>query len=155
MRNSPGVRLFNLSAIGNAESGLWFDHSDDGTISTASAAGNGKYGMWLLGSSRTVVIDCNGTSGNGNTGILLGCGPVKCTGTNDHSDQNCITNSGAPGNISNGILIEKKNNGNIVTITHNDGNPNHHDMVDLNNKLRDQHLVQQHWDEPSELREVN
>jgi hypothetical protein len=63
----------------------------------------------------------------------LGCGPVKCTGTNDHSDQNCITNSGAPGNISNGILIEKKNNGKIVTITHNDGNPNHHDMVDVNN----------------------
>jgi hypothetical protein len=132
VRNSPGVRLFNFSSIGNGESGVWFERSNDGTISTASAAGNGQYGMWFLGSSRNVVIDCNGTSGNRNTGILLGCGPVKCGG-DDHSDQNRITNSGAPGHTANGILIEKKNNGNIITITHNDGNPDHHDMVDPNN----------------------
>jgi hypothetical protein len=130
VRNSPGARLFNFSAVGNAESGVWLDRSDDGTISTESAAGNGKYGM--LGPSRNVVIDCNGTAGNGDTGILLGCGSTKCEGV-EYSDQNRITNSGAPGKAANGILIEKKNNGNIITITHNDGNPDHHDMVDLNN----------------------
>jgi parallel beta-helix repeat protein len=81
VRNSPGVHLFNFSAIGNQESGVWFDHSDDGTISTASAAGNGQYGIWMLGSSRNVVIDYNGTSGNRSTGILLGCGPPSATAT--------------------------------------------------------------------------
>src|SRR5262249_21390789 len=109
------------------------DNSDDGTISTATAAGNGKYGIWLFGSSRNVITDCNGTSGNGDTGILLGCGTAKCTG-NERSEQNRIVNSGAPANTKAGIVIDKKNGSNIVTINHSDGNPSGKDMVDLNNK---------------------
>src|SRR5262249_28487710 len=132
VRNSPGVRLFNFSATKNQQSGVWFDHSDDGTITTAGAANNATYGIWLFGSSRNTIIDCNNTSGNGDTGILLGCGSAKCGG-NDTSDQNRITHAGASGNGSFGIVIEHKSDNNIVTVTHNAGNPDG-DMVDLNNK---------------------
>lgn len=131
LSHSSGVRLFNFSAIGNHHAGVWLDSSDDNLIATGSVAGNGQYGMWLLQSSRNLVIDCNGTSGNGDTGILLGCGASKCTG-HTRSDNNRITVSGAPGNTSAGIVIEKKNGGNIITVTHNDGNPQDHDMIDLN-----------------------
>ena len=132
VRNSPGVRVFNFSATNNQQSGVWLDHSDDGTIATASASNNEGYGIWLFGSSRNTITDCNGTTKNGTTGILLGCGTTKCAG-HDTSDQNRITNSGAPSNLSTGIVIEHKSDNNIVTVTHNDGNPEG-DMVDLNNK---------------------
>lgn len=130
VKNSSGIRLSNLSAIGNQKTGVFLDSSDDNSIGTASAAGNSKYGMWLLGSSRNIISNCNGTSGNGDTGILLGCGSVKCGGAK--SDDNRITNSGAPGNTMAGIVIEKNDKDNIVTVTHNNGNPDMHDMVDLN-----------------------
>lgn len=50
------------------------------------------------------------------------------------SNDNRITNSGAPGNQMDGILIERNSTKNIVTVTHNDGNGSDagHDMVDLN-----------------------
>ena len=131
VKNSSGIHVSNLSTIGNQESGIWLDSSDDSTIATASAAGNGKYGIWLYDSSQNRIVDCNGTSGNGDTGILLGCGNQKCTG-NIRSNNNRITNSGGPGNQMAGIVIEKHSNDNIVTITHNDGNPENQDMVDLN-----------------------
>ena len=72
VRNSSGVRLFNLSAINNRQTGVWFDHSDDGVLSTATAASNDQYGIWLFSASRNLITDCNGTTGNGDTGILLG-----------------------------------------------------------------------------------
>ncbi|HUO05740.1 MAG TPA: right-handed parallel beta-helix repeat-containing protein [Candidatus Binataceae bacterium] len=130
VRDGGGSRLSNFSAIGN-ETGIWLDSSDNNVISTASAAGNSKYGIWMLNSSGNVVDDCNGTSGNGDAGILLGCGTAKCTG-HSRSDRNRITNSGAPGNTNGGIVIEKHSNDNVVAVTHNDGNPAQKDMVDLN-----------------------
>jgi parallel beta-helix repeat protein len=131
VRNSTAIKIFNVSTISNVETGIWLDSSDDSTIGTASAAANGKYGIWLRQSSGNTVVDANGTSGNGNTGILIGCGNSVCTG-NQGSDNNRITNSGAPGNQMAGIVIKKHSQGNIVTVTHNDGNPQNQDMVDLN-----------------------
>ncbi len=130
LKNSSGIRMSNFSTISNTTAGVLLDGSTDNSIGTASASSNGKYGFWLLGSSRNLISNCNGTSGNGDTGILLGCGTVKCGGAK--SDDNRITNSGAPGNTNNGIVIEKNDKDNIVTVTHNDGNPDQHDMVDLN-----------------------
>jgi hypothetical protein len=136
-RNSSGLALSNFSATGSNPQGniqpigVWFDSTNDSTITTASMAANHVYGLWLARSSRNVVLDANGTSGNQDTGILIGCGNLHCTG-NERSDDNRITNSGAPGNMMNGIVIEKKNHENIITVTHNDGNPQGHDMVDLN-----------------------
>jgi parallel beta-helix repeat protein len=130
VKDSTGTSLFNLSTIGNQESGIWLDSSDDSTIGTASAAGNGTYGIWLMQSSRNLVVNANGTSGNGDTGILLGCGKGNCTGSK-YSNNNRITNSGAPGNQIAGIVIEKHSDRNIITVTHNDGNGDY-DMVDDN-----------------------
>jgi parallel beta-helix repeat protein len=130
VKDSTGANLFNLSAIGNHQTGIWLDSSNDSTIGTASASGNGKYGMWLEESSRNTIVNCNGTSGNGDTGILLGCPKGGCSG-NTNSNNNRITNSGAPGNQSLGIVIEKGSDRNIVTVTHNDGNGDN-DMVDRN-----------------------
>jgi parallel beta-helix repeat protein len=133
VKDSPGVRLSNLSAVSNQKSGIWLDNASDATISTATAASNGRYGIWLLGSSRDLITDCNGTSGNGDTGILIGCGAGgQCGGEEKKSDDNRVTNSGAPGNQMAGIVIGKNSRENIVTVTHNDGNPDQHDMVDLN-----------------------
>lgn len=132
LKNASDVRLSNFSATGNHETGVSLESSGYNTIATASAASNGTYGMLLFDSSHNAILDCNGTSGNGDTGILVGCGTgEKCTG-NKRSDGNRIANSGAPGNTLNGIVIEKGNSNNIVSITHNDGNPDMHDMVDLN-----------------------
>jgi hypothetical protein len=129
---SSQIRLSNFSASGNQETGLLLQDSNDSAIGTAGSAGNGKYGIWLLGSSQNVITNSNGNSGNGDTGILLGCPEgEKCSGTKKSTD-NRITNSGAPGNQLNGILIERNSTKNIVTVTHNDGNPENHDMVDLN-----------------------
>jgi parallel beta-helix repeat protein len=97
VKESTAVNLFNLSAIGNHQTGIWLDSSNGSTIGTASAAGNGKYGMWLSQSSRNLIVNCNGTSGNSDIGILLGCGDGDCNG-NRNSNNNRITNSGAPGN---------------------------------------------------------
>ena len=137
-KNSSGVRLFNFSATGSDPDGniqpvgVMFDNTNDSTIATASMAANSTYGLWLARSSRNVINDNNGTSGNGDTGILIGCGSLHCTG-NQTSDDNKVTAGGAPGNINYGIVIEKKNHDNIITVTHNDGNGKM-DMVDLNNK---------------------
>jgi hypothetical protein len=136
-RNSAGLALSNFSATGtNAGTniqpiGVWFDSTNDSTISTASMAGNHVYGLWLSrGSSGNVVLDANGTSGNQDTGILIGCGNLHCT-ANQRSMNNRITNSGAPGNTNFGIVIERHSSNNIITVTHNDGNGNT-DMVDEN-----------------------
>lgn len=131
VKNSSGSNIFNVSTISNVETGIWLDSSDNSTIATASAAGNGKYGIWLMQSSGNTVVNANGTSGNGDTGILIGCGNSHCTG-NQRSDNNRITNSGAPGNQMAGIVIQKHSGSNIITVNHNDGNPQNQDMVDLN-----------------------
>jgi hypothetical protein len=131
-RQSSGIRVFNFSAIGNGESGVWLDRSDASVISTGSAAGNGKYGMWLLDAPRNLIVNCNGTTGNGDTGILLGCGHTWCPYYGAGSDENVITNSGAPANTAAGIVIERHNRRNTVTVTHNEGNPANRDMVDEN-----------------------
>jgi hypothetical protein len=129
---SSKIRLSNFSASGNHETGLLLQDSNDNAIGTAAGAGNGKYGIWLLGSSQNVITNSNGNTGNGDTGIRLGCSESeKCPGTKKSTD-NRITNSGAPGNQMNGIVIERNSTKNIVTVTHNDGNPDDHDMVDLN-----------------------
>jgi len=136
-QDSSGLALSNFSATGSSPHGdtqafgVKFDKTNDSTITTASMAANHDYGLWLARSSRNVVLNCNGTSGNEGTGILVGCGRQPCRG-NEHSDDNRITNSGAPGNGMNGIVVEHKNSGNIITVTHNDGNPDGHDMVDEN-----------------------
>ena len=140
-KNSSGLSLANFSATGTNPDqgskniqplGVMFDAVNNSTIGTASMAGNSVYGLWLARSSRNVVLDSNGTSGNQDIGILIGCGSLHCTG-NERSDDNKITSAGAPGNTNYGIVIEKKNQNNIISVTHNDGNGKT-DMVDLNNK---------------------
>ena len=135
-RNSMGLNLSNFSATGSNPSGnvqpvgVMFDSTNDSAIATASMAANHMYGLWLARSSRNVVIDANGTSGNQDTGILIGCGSLQCTGSQRSSD-NKIANSGAPGNGKFGIVIQKHSSNNTISITHNDGNGNT-DMVDEN-----------------------
>ncbi len=137
VKNSSGVGLHNFSATGSDPDGniqpigVMFDSTNDSTVATAAMAANHVYGLWLARSSRNVVFDANGTSGNQDTGILIGCGSLHCTG-NQGSNDNKITNGGAPGNTNYGIVIEKHNSNNTITVTHNDGNGTT-DMVDLNN----------------------
>lgn len=132
VRNSNGSNLSNFSAVSNDQYGLWLDSANDSTVATAAAASNGRYGMWLKQSSRNVIVNCNGTTNNGDTGILIGCGNRQCMG-NERSDENRITNSGGPGNVKAGIVIQLHSGNNIVSVTHNDGNPDGFDMVDDNN----------------------
>jgi parallel beta-helix repeat protein len=132
--NSSKVRISNFSSSNNHGTGLYLQDSNDNAMGTGAAAGNGIYGIWLLGSSQNVITNSNGNSGNEDTGILLGCPEgQKCPGSKKSND-NRITNSGAPGNQMDGILIERNSTKNIVTVTHNDGNGSDagHDMVDLN-----------------------
>lgn len=135
-KNSTGLNLSNFSATGSNPHGniqpigVMFDSVEDSALGPASMAANHLYGLWLARSSRNVVLDSNGTSGNQDTGILIGCGSLHCTGY-ERSNSNKIASSGAPGNGKYGIVIEKHNLDNTVSITHNDGNGTT-DMVDEN-----------------------
>lgn len=129
--NSARVHLSNFTVAGNSRAGVSFNSSNSNTVATATAAKNGKYGFWLLSSKGNVITDANGTANNGRVGILLGCGPqAGCSATG--SNNNRVTNSGGSGSGGAGILIDKGNSENIVTMTHNGGNPNNRDMVDNN-----------------------
>ena len=129
--NSARVHLSNFTTANNVRAGVSFDSSNNNTIATATAAKNGKYGFWLLSSKGNVITDANGTANNGRVGILLGCGPQPaCSATG--SNNNRVMNSGASGSGGAGILIDKGNSQNIVTMTHNGGNPDNRDMVDNN-----------------------
>lgn len=130
VKNSSGSTLFNFTSNSNQAYGVWLDSSNDSRIGTASVGNNGSYGVWLMRSSRN-VIDNYGASQNGDTGTLIGCGTVHCTG-NETSDNNRVTNGGNNGNTMAGLVIQKHNRNNIITITTNGGNPDGHDMVDLN-----------------------
>jgi hypothetical protein len=123
LRNSTGVTLANFSAGSNKETGLKFESSSDSSVGPGGAEGNGKYGMWLMSSSRNTIHDSNGNMSNGDTGILL----------SDGSNENRITNAGAPRNMKAGIVIQLGSMDNTVTITHNEDNGGtNSDMVDLN-----------------------
>jgi len=130
IRNSSGAKLFNLTANNNHSSGVWLNSTNGSNIDTASLGNNGSYGIWLMISSNNVVNDY-GTSNNGDTGTLIGCGNEHCSG-NQTSNNNRITNGGNNGNMSAGILIQKHNGNNMITITANSGNPDGYDMVDQN-----------------------
>jgi hypothetical protein len=139
--NSSRLNLFNFSATGpNPDAGskniqplgVMLDNTNESTIGTASMADNAVYGLWLARSSKNVILDSNGTARNQDTGILIGCGSLHCTG-NQRSDDNRVTTGGAKDNVNYGIVIENKNHNNVISVTHNDGNGKT-DMVDLNNK---------------------
>lgn len=130
IRNSSGAKLFNFTANNNQSSGVWMSSTNGSNVDTASLGNNGSYGIWLMISSGNSVSDY-GASNNGDTGTLIGCGNVHCTG-NETSDDNRITNGGNSGNTSAGIMIQKHNGNNMITITSNSGSPDGYDMVDLN-----------------------
>jgi hypothetical protein len=136
-QNSSALSMFNFSSSGanphgNIQPiGVMFDSTNDSSIGPASMDHNHVYGLWLARSSRNSIIDSNGTMMNEDTGIHIGCGSLHCRGY-ETSDSNKVTESGAPQNGMNGILIEKHNYSNIITVTHNEGNPQGHDMVDEN-----------------------
>ena len=44
----------------------------------------------------------------------------------------CITNAGAGGNGVAAFLVEKGNRSDVITVTHNGGNPQDSEMVDNN-----------------------
>jgi len=132
IRNSSGASLYNSTSDFNQTSGVWLNSSTGSSISTSSLNNNGSYGIWLLISSNNAVSNY-GATGNGNTGTLIGCGDRHCTG-NETSDNNRISNGGNTNNGVAGIMIQKHNDNNMITVTGNSGNPNGYDMVDENNK---------------------
>ena len=130
--NSTGVTMATFTTERNKDTGVKLDSSNDASIGPGAAQNNGKFGMWLAGSSRNTIHDSNGNFSNGDTGIRLSCAAGKaCPGAGGSND-NRITNAGAPNNTLNGIVIEKGNGGNVVTVTHNQGNGGPNDMTDLN-----------------------
>ncbi len=132
VKNSTGVTVAVFTALSNKDTGLKLDSSNDASIGPGGAQKNGRFGMWLLGSSNNTIHDSNGNFSNGDTGIRLSCAAGKpCPGAGGSND-NRITNGGAPNNTLNGIVIEKGNGGNVVTVTHNQGNGGPNDMTDLN-----------------------
>jgi hypothetical protein len=133
MRNSSGVTLANFTAAFNMETGLKLESSNGTSIGPAGGSSNGKYGMWLASSSRNTIHDSNGNSFNGDTGILLSCASGPACPGHDGSNENRITNAGAPRNKMRGIVIGNGNENNTVTVTHNEDNGNpQSDMIDLN-----------------------
>jgi len=133
LNNSSNVTLANLSVNYNGETGLKLVKSNGNAFGPGGALSNGHYGIWLQSSSSNRIHDSNGNTLNKDTGILLSCSSgVTCRGINASND-NRITNGGAPANLKAGIVITQGNAGNIVTVTHNEqnGNPNS-DMIDLN-----------------------
>jgi hypothetical protein len=132
VKNSTGVTIANFTAERDKDTGLKLDSSNDASIGPGGAQNNDKFGIWLVGSSLNTIHDSNGNFSNGDTGIRLSCAAGKpCPGTGGSND-NRITNAGAPNNTLNGIVIEKGNSGNVVTETHNQGNGGPNDMTDLN-----------------------
>jgi hypothetical protein len=131
VRNSSLASLTNYTVAHNTQSGVWSDSSNDSTYGACTSIGNGKYGYWLMRSSRNVILDANGTAMNGDTGILIGCGAQHCAG-NETSDNNRVTNSGSSANTNAGIVIERHNHNNMIVNTSNGGNPDGFDLVDLN-----------------------
>jgi parallel beta-helix repeat protein len=130
LKDTSDCRLSNFDAAGN-DNGVVLDSSDGARISTASIMGNRKVGVWLLSSSNNTLLDCNGTEFNGDVGILLGCGPeAGCHALG--SNNNRVTSCGGKNSGIAGILIDRGSGDNIVTVTHNTGNPVNADMVDNN-----------------------
>lgn len=133
---SSMVHIANATTQKNGDVGIRLDASNSNRIGPATTAGNANLGTWLLTSSHNLIHDLPGATGNGNTGILIGCGlkTKNCPG-NERSDRNRVINSGAPGNAKAGIVIRKHSESNLVTVNHNDGNGGKQmDMVDENNK---------------------
>ncbi len=131
VKNSIGVTIANFTAERDKDTGLKLDSSNDASIGPGGAQNNDKFGIWLVGSSLNTIHDSNGNFSNGDTGIRLSCAAGKpCPGAGGSND-NRITNGGALNKL-NGIVIEKGNSRNLVTVTHNQGNGGPNDMTDLN-----------------------
>ena len=131
LRNTTNCRLSNYDTGGN-DTGVLVDSSNGNRFATASMMGNRKVGIWLMASSNNTLMDCNGTEFNGDVGILLGCGPETGCSAAGGSNNNRITSCGGKNSGVAGILIDDGNGNNIVTVTHNSGNPDKADMVDNN-----------------------
>lgn len=130
VRNSANVSILNATTNNNDEAGIWLDASNRSTVSTVTANNNRRYGVWLARSSHNKVANY-GASQNGDTGTLLGCGPLHCTGQ-ETSNNNHLSLGGNNGNGTAGIYIEHKSDNNTVTITTDTGNQGDYDMVDEN-----------------------
>jgi Right handed beta helix region len=133
VKHSSGLTLANFSADNNRNTGLLLDSSAGNSIGPGGAANNGSFGLWLRSSSRNTIHDSNGNMMNGNTGILLSCASGADCPDHDGSNENSVTNAGAPRNKVAGIVIQLGNLRNTVTVTHNEDNGEpHSDMIDLN-----------------------
>ena len=136
VNNSSNVHIANITTAQNGDTGLKLDASDHNRIGPAGSAQNEKIGMWLFNSANNTMHDSI-SSGNMNTGIVVGCGLDKknCQGHQQSNGNRVLVISGAPGNKVAGIVIRKHSGGNLVTLTHNEGNGGKKmDMVDDNNK---------------------
>lgn len=136
INNSSHVHIANISTAQNGDTGLKLSASDHNRIGPAGSPGNEKLGTWLFNSSNNTMHD-SVSSGNMNTGIVVGCGLDKknCPAHEQSNRNRILVNSGAPGNKVAGIVIRKHSGGNLVTLTHNEGNGGKKmDMVDDNNK---------------------
>jgi hypothetical protein len=136
INNSSNVHIANINTGQNGDTGLKLLASDHNRIGPASSPGNEKLGTWLFDSADNTMHD-SVSSGNMNTGIVVGCGLDKknCPGYQQSNHNRILVISGAPGNKVAGIVIRKHSGGNLVTLTHNEGNGGKKmDMVDDNNK---------------------
>lgn len=136
INNSSNVQIANITTGQNGDTGLKLDASDHNRIGPAGSPGNTKIGTWLFNSANNTMHDSI-SSGNMNTGIVVGCGVDKknCPGYQQSNHNRVLVISGAPGNKVAGIVIRKHSSGNLVTLTHNEGNGGKNmDMVDDNNK---------------------
>jgi len=132
VQQSQGVTLANLSGDQNKDTGIKLVSSNNVSIGPGGAECNDANGITLISSSHNRIHDSNGNEMNGDTGILLTCASGDGCPGNDGSNENRITNAGAPRNM-NGIEIGQGSGGNIITVTHNEDNSNSNsDMIDLN-----------------------
>ncbi len=136
INNSSNVHIANITTGQNGDTGSSRRVRIANRIGPAGSAQNEKIGTWLFNSADNTMHDSI-SSGNMNTGIVVGCGLDKknCPGYQQSNDNRILVNSGGPGNKVAGIVIRKHSGGNLVTLTHNEGNGGKKmDMVDDNNK---------------------
>jgi hypothetical protein len=77
-------------------------------------------------------------NGNQKNGILLGCGKSAGASCGSRgSNFNRISNSGANGNTTSGIIIDKGSSGNAVTSLISQGNGGSFDAIDSNSHCDD------------------
>jgi len=131
LKNTHNCRFSNFDASTN-DIGVLLDSSDGNRFSAANVMSNRQVGYWLQASSNNALFNCNGTESNGDIGILLGCGPETGCSLSGGSNNNRIAACGGKNNRVAGILIDRGNGDNIITVTHNTGNPPNADMVDNN-----------------------